>query len=260
MRNIFVIAERDFKAYFISPIAYVVLTIFILLAGFFFSLILQNMVEMSSMRALQSAQTGQPPSPVDMPGEVSKAFLNVLSSIMLFLFPMITMALFSEEKKRGTIELLLTAPITDLQIVLGKFLAAAAFYVVLLLTTLVHMGILYLYSSPAWGPILTAYLGILLYGLAVLALGMFISTLTENQIIAAVLSFGTVLFFMLLDAFARSAGEGARAVLTYLSIMEHLNDFLMGIVSTSHIIYYVSLILVGLFLTYRSLDSLRWRT
>jgi ABC-2 type transport system permease protein len=173
---------------------------------------------------------------------------------------MITMALFSEEKKRGTIELLLTAPITDLQVVLGKFLAASAFYVVLLLSTLVEMGVLYLYSSPASGPILSAYLGILLYGLAVLAIGMFISSLTENQIIAAVLSFGTILMFMLLDALSRSAGESARAVLTYLSIIEHLNDFLMGIVSTSHIIYYVSLILVGIFLTYRSLDSLRWRT
>jgi ABC-2 type transport system permease protein len=260
MRNIFVIAERDFKAYFTSPIAYVVLTIFILLSGFFFSLILTNMVEMTSMRAMQSAQTGQPPPAVDIPGEVSRAFLNVLSSIMLFIFPMITMALFSEEKKRGTIELLLTAPITDFQVVLGKFLAAAAFYVVLLLSTLVEMGVLYMYSSPASGPILSAYLGILLYGLAVLAIGMFISSLTENQIIAAVLSFGTVLMFMLVDALSRRAGESAKAVLTYLSIIEHLNDFLMGIVSTSHIIYYVSLILVGLFLTYRSLDSLRWRT
>jgi ABC-2 type transport system permease protein len=260
MRNIFVIAERDFKSYFISPIAYVVLTIFILLSGFFFSLILGNMVEMSSMRAMQSAQGGQPPDAIDMPGEVSRAFLNVVSSIMLFIFPMITMALFSEEKKRGTIELLLTAPITDLQVVLGKFFAAAAFYGVLLLTTVVEMGILYMYSSPATGPILSAYLGILLYGLAVLAIGMFISTLTENQIIAAVLSFGTILMFMLVDAFARSAGESVKAVLTYVSIIGHLNDFLTGIVSTSHVIYYASVILIGLFLTYRSLDSLRWRT
>jgi ABC-2 type transport system permease protein len=259
MRNIFVIAERDFKTYFTSPIAYVVLTIFILLAGFFFSLILNQVVESSTMQAMQSAQTGQPPAARDMPGEVSTAFLNVVSSIMLFIFPMITMALFSEEKKRGTIELLLTAPITDFQVVLGKFFAASAFYVVLLLTTLVEMSVLYVYSKPASGPILTAYLGILLYGLAVVAIGMFISTLTENQIIAAVLSFGTVLLFMLLDAFSRRAGESAKAVLTYLSIIEHLNDFLMGIVSTSHVIYYVSLILVGLFLTYRSLDSLRWR-
>ncbi len=260
MKNIFVIAQRDFKAYFTSPIAYVVLTIFILLSGFFFSLILGNMAQSASLRAMQSAQTGQPPAPIDMPGEVSRAFLGVVSSILLFLFPMITMALFSEEKKRGTIELLLTAPITDLQIVLGKFLAASAFYVVMLLATLLDMGVLYIYSSPASGPIATAYLGLLLYGLAVVAIGMFISTLTENQIVAAVLSFATLLMFWVIDALSQSAGENVKAVLSYLSIESHLNDFMTGVLATSHLIFYLSLILIGLFLTYRSLDSLRWRS
>jgi ABC-2 type transport system permease protein len=259
MRNIMVIAEREFKAYFNSPIAYVVLTIFILLSGLFFSLILDGMVQSATMRAMQSAQGGQPPPPVDMPWEVARSFLGVISSILLFIFPMVTMALFSEEKKRGTIELLLTAPITDLQVVLGKFFAASAFYIVLLLTTMINMSVLYLYSSPSSVPILTAYLGLLLYGLAVVAIGMFISTLTENQIISAVLSFGLMLLFWIIDAFARSSSENVRAVLTYLSIGTHLNDFLTGVVSTSHIIFYVSLMLVGLFLTYRSLDSLRWR-
>jgi ABC-2 type transport system permease protein len=259
MRNIFVIAEREIKAYFTSPIAYVVLTLFILLSGFFFTVILGNIAQSASMRAMQSAQTGQLPPPADMPGDVSRAFLGVVSSIMLFLFPMITMSLFSEEKKRGTIELLLTAPITDLQVVLGKVLAASAFYVVLLLSTAVNVAVLYMYSSPASGPILTAYLGLFLYGLAVVAIGMFISTLTENQIIAAVLSFAVVLFFWVIDAVGRNAGENVKAVLSYLSLGGHLNDFLMGVVSTSHIIFYLSLLLIGLFLTYRSLDSLRWR-
>src|SRR5215510_5007695 len=103
MKNIFAIAERDLKAYFTSPIAYVVLTIFIFLSGFFFNQMLSSMVQSASMRAMQSAQTGQPPEPIDMPGEISKAFLNINVSIMLFILPMITMALFSEEKKRGTI-------------------------------------------------------------------------------------------------------------------------------------------------------------
>jgi ABC-2 type transport system permease protein len=120
---------------------------------------------------------------------------------------MLTMALFSEEKKRGTIELLLTAPITDLQVVLGKYLAASVFFMALLATTLVEIGILFFYSTPAVGPILSAYLGVLLYGLALLAIGMFISTLTENQIIAAILSFGVVLMLWLMDAFSRNAGS-----------------------------------------------------
>ena len=259
MRNIWVIAQRELKAYFISPVAYVVLTIFTFLSGMFFNLLINAMTQTATARAMQSAQTGQPPDPIDMPGLISQSFFGTMSVIMLFMLPMITMALFSEEKKRGTIELLLTAPITDLQVVLGKFLAASTFYAILLLTTVVPMLTLYIYSTPASGPILAAYLGILLYGLSVLAIGMFISTLTENQIIAAILSFGAVFILWLIDAFSRGASEGLGAVLTYLSILNHLNDFLSGVIGTSHIIFYLSLILVGLFLTYRSLDSLRWR-
>jgi ABC-2 type transport system permease protein len=130
---------------------------------------------------------------------------------------------------------------------------------VLLATTVVEMAVLFVYGIPAYGPILSAYLGIFLYGLAVLAIGMFISTLTENQIVAAILSFGAILMLWLIDVFSRNAGPGFKEVLSYLSILEHLSDFLVGVVSTSHIVFYLSLTLVGLFLTYRSLDSLRWR-
>jgi ABC-2 type transport system permease protein len=173
--------------------------------------------------------------------------------------PLITMALFSEEKKRGTIELLLTAPITDLQVVLGKFFAAAAFFALLLASTWVEMALLFAYSDPASGPMFTAYLGLLLYGLAIVAIGMFISTLTENQIVAAVITFGVIMVLWLVDVMANRAAEGSKAVLTYLSILSHLDDFLKGVFDTSHVIFYLSLTLVGLFLTYRSLDSLRWR-
>jgi len=259
MRKILVIAERELKAYFTSPIAYVVLTIFIFLSGVFFNFFIGAMLEQVPMRAMSAAQTGQVPDPLDMPGIIAQQFFSWMSFIMLFMLPLITMALFSEEKKRGTMELLLTSPVTDLQVVLGKFAAAVGFYVILLLTTGLEMLILYGYSSPASGPILAAYLGILLYGLSVIAIGMFISTLTENQIVASVLTFGTILLLWLIDVFSRSASEGLKPVLSYLSILDHLNDFLQGVVSTSHVIFYLSFMLVGLFLTYRSLDSLRWR-
>jgi len=173
---------------------------------------------------------------------------------------MITMALFSEEKKRGTMELLLTAPVTDLQVVLGKFLAASVFYLILLSTTLVELAILFSYSQPAKGPILSAYLGIALYGLAIIAIGMFISTLTESQVISVILTFGVLMVLWLIDALSRSAGPTTKAVLSYLSILEHTNDFLQGVISTSHVIFYLSFIVLGIFLTYRSLDSLRWRS
>jgi ABC-2 type transport system permease protein len=258
MRNIFAIVERELRAYFSSPIAYVVLTIFVFLSGIFFRSILSQVLQMGLISQMQAQQLG--PRPMDMPGMISRGFLSTMSVILLFIMPMLTMGLFSEEKKRGTIELLLTSPITDLQVVLGKFFAAGTFFVILLLSTWVPMAALYWFGDPASGPILTAYLGLLLYGLAIVAIGLFISTLTENQIIAAVLSFGTIMVLWLVDVVANSAESPAgKGVLTYLSILSHLDDFMKGVLSTSHIIFYLSLMLVGLFLTYRSIDSLRWR-
>src|SRR5262245_11260278 len=229
MKNICAIIEREFRAYFISPIAYVVLTIFAFVSGYFFQIILSQVLQVSMMRAMQGAQFGQTPPPMDMPGMVSQGFLSSLSVILLFLIPMITMALFSEEKRRGTIELLLTSPITDVQVVMGKFLAAALFFAVLLLATWVPIASLFIYGSPAKGPLLTAYLGLLLYGLALVAVGLFISSLTENQIIAAVVSFGTILVLWLMDAMASRAEPGWKEVLTYVSVLSHLDDFMKGV-------------------------------
>jgi ABC-2 type transport system permease protein len=258
MRNVLAIVERELRAYFNSPIAYVVLTIFVFLSGIFFRSILAQVMQMGLISQMQAQQLG--PRPMDMPGMISRGFLSTMSVIMLFIMPMLTMGLFSEEKKRGTIELLLTSPLTDLQVVLGKFFAAGLFFVILLVTTWIPMAVLYLYSSPASGPILTAYLGLLLYGLAIIAIGLFISTLTENQIIAAVLSFGAIMVLWLVDVVANNAESAtSKSVLTYFSILSHLDDFMKGVLSTSHIIFYISLMLVGLFLTYRSIDSLRWR-
>jgi ABC-2 type transport system permease protein len=208
---------------------------------------------------MQAAQTGRPPEPLDMPGVIVQNSFNWVSFVLMLILPMITMSLFSEEKKRGTMELLLTAPVTDLQVVLGKFLAACVFYLILIATTLIQMVILFTFSDPAKGPILSAYLGIILFGLALLAIGMFISTLTESQIVAVILTFAVIMLLWLVDAFTRGSSSGLAKALSYLSILEHLNDFFKGVIGTSHIIFYLSLMLVGLFLTYRSLDSLRWR-
>jgi ABC-2 type transport system permease protein len=258
MRNIVAIVERELRAYFSSPIAYVVLTIFVFLSGIFFRSILAQVLQMAMYSQMQAQQMG--PRPMDMPGMISRGFLSTMSVILLFIMPMLTMGLFSEEKKRGTIELLLTAPITDLQVVLGKFFAAASFYIIMLLSTWIPMAVLYLYGSPASGPILTAYLGLLLYGLAILAIGLFISTLTENQIIAAVLSFGTIMVLWLVDVVAQNSDSPtSKGLLTYLSILSHLDDFMKGVLSTSNVIFYFSLMVMALFLTYRSIDSLRWR-
>src|SRR5436190_17449818 len=142
MRNILAIVERELRAYFISPIAYVILTIFVFLSGLFFRSILAQVLQMGLMSQLQAQQMG--PRPMDMPGMITRGFLSTMSVILLFIMPMLTMGLFSEEKKRGTIELLLTSPVTDLQVVLGKVLAAVAFFLILLLTTWIPTDSLYL--------------------------------------------------------------------------------------------------------------------
>lgn len=259
MRNILAIVERELRSYFVSPVAYVVLAIFVLLSGVFFQAILTQTVQAVQTIQLQSQNFGAPPQPIDVPGEISRQYFGTLSVIQLFMLPMITMGLFSEEKKRGTIELLLTAPLTDLQVVLGKFLSAVAFYAIMMATTLVPMSILFLYSDPAPGPMATGYLGLFLYGVGLLALGLFISTLTENQIVSGVISFGAILLLWMVDVIGQASTGAMGAALTYLSILAHLSDFMNGVLATSNLIFYLSLVTLGLFLTYRSIDALRWK-
>jgi ABC-2 type transport system permease protein len=258
MRNILAIVGRELRAYFNSPIAYVMLTGFLFLSGIVFQGLLTEIMDYQLRSAMQGAQMGGP-RPIDAPQIISSQYLGTVSVLLLFMVPMMTMGLFAEEKKRGTIELLLTAPLTDLQVVLGKFFAAVSFFTILMASTLIPVSILYLYASPATGPIFTIYLGIFLYGLAIVSIGVFVSTLTENQIISGVLGFVIALGLWFFDLLSRRAEEPTKSVLEYLSVMNHLNDFLRGVIATSHIIFYLSLMLVALFLTYRSIDSLRWR-
>ena len=180
--------------------------------------------------------------------------------IMLFLFPLITMRTYSEEKRSGTIELLLTSPITDFEIILGKFFGALALYAAMLAVTLIHMAVLFIYGTPEWKPIATGYLGLLLMGGCFLSLGLFISSLTKNQIVA-----GDGHLRGVPDAVGhqldvdRSSGRPAQSGPHDLSITEHFDDFAKGIIDTKHLIYYLSFIAFGLFLTAKSVDSERWR-
>lgn len=260
MSNVIAIFQRELKAFFVSPIAYVVLTVFLLLSGFFFTNIFSAVVQNSMMQGMRSQQMGQPPQPIDVPSIVTRSFFGTMSVVLLFMIPMVTMGLFSEERKRGTIELLLTAPLTSLQVVLGKFLSGLAFFACMLGLSLVFMLTLSYFSRPELGPLASGYLGLLLYGASLVALGMFISSLTENQIIAAVLSFGLILTLWIIDSFAGgSSGTIGGQILSYLSVIEHLEDFIKGVIDTSNVIFYASLATLGLILTYRSVESFRWR-
>ena len=253
MRNILAIAQRELNAYFSSPIAYVLLGFFALLFGWFFYVPLAYF-EQQSMNA--GMNPGQALNVNQM--LVGPTLMNT-TVIMLFLFPLLTMRTYSEEKRSGTIELLLTSPITDVQIILGKFLGAMLLYMAMLALTLIHIGILFIYGQPEWKPIATGYLGLLLMGGSFLSLGLFISSLTKNQIVAGISTFAVFLMLWVINWIGTFVGPTMQTVLTFLSLTDHFDDFSRGIIDTKHVIYYLSFMAFGLFLTAKSVDSERWR-
>lgn len=255
MNNILAIAHKELKSYFASPIAYIVIGFSAILFGWFFVNLLYYFDRMS----LQAGIGQGGPETVNVNEMlISPLFLNV-SVILLFTLPMVTMRTYSEEKRSGTIELLLTTPLTDFQIVMGKFLGGFVLYAVMLSVTVVHLAFLFFFGNPEWRPVLTGYLGLLLMGGCFLSLGLFISSLTKNQIVAGMITFALFLMFWVINWISTFTGPTTQNVLNYLSITEHLNDFTKGIIATKHLVYYLSFIAFSLFLTVRAVDSERWR-
>jgi ABC-2 type transport system permease protein len=252
MRNVAAITQKELKSYFASPIAYFVIGLFALFYGYFFAVMLQWFVRNSM------GQMGGPQS-MNINQDMLRPVLQNVTVLLLFILPAITMRTFSEERRSGTIELLLTSPLTDLQIILGKFFGALSLYGMMLAVTLVHMGALFLYGNPEWKPILTSYLGLLLLGGSFLSVGLFISTLTMNQIVSYILTFSVFLLLWVISWIGSISTGTLTDVTTYLSIIEHFDDFSKGVIDTTHVIYYLSLIAFGLFLTSKSVDTERWR-
>jgi ABC-2 type transport system permease protein len=252
VRNILAIASKELRSYFSSPIAYIIIGFFLLPFGVFFYLYLTAFVRQS----MQQAQFG---GAMNINQQVIRAVLQNASVIILFIMPMITMRTYSEEKRSGTIELLLTSPVTDVEIILGKFFGALGLYVALLLATLPHMAILFYFGNPEWRPLVAAYVGLLLMGGTFVSLGLLISSTTNNQIVAGIVSFVVFLLLWIVGWFADSAGPTIGPITSWLSITEHFEDFSKGIIDTKHVLYYLSLITFGLFLTAKSVDTERWR-
>ena len=252
MRNVLAIADKELRSYFASPIAYILIGFFLLPFGVFFYLYLNNFVKQS----LQMAQYG---GAMNINQQVIRYVLQNASVIILFIMPMITMRTYSEEKRSGSIELLLTSPVTDLEIILGKFFGALGLYVAILAVTLLYIAVLFVYGNPEWRPIVAAYLGLLLMGGAFIAIGLLISSTTNNQIVAGVITFVGFLLFWIIGWFADTAGPTVGPITSWLSITEHFDDFSKGIIDTKHVLYYLSLITFGLFLTAKTVDMERWR-
>ena len=254
MRNILAIAHKELKSYFSSPIAYIVLGFWALLYGYFFVAILQYFVRQS----MQMSQF-QGPQAMNVNQQLIRPLVQNVTILVLFLMPMVTMRTYAEEKRSGTIELLLTSPITDWQIILGKFLGAMSLYATMLAVTLIHLALLFIYGRPEWKPIVTAYLGLLLLGGCFISVGLFISSLTKNQVVAFSATFGVFLFLWVINWIGSFSGPTVNELTNYLSIVGHFDDFAKGVVDTTHLIYYLSFITFGLFLTAKSVDSERWR-
>jgi ABC-2 type transport system permease protein len=247
--------KKEMRLFFGSPVAYVVFTFFLLISGWFFSQIFLYYSDIS-MRSFM--QPGMAQS-LNITDSVMRPLFTNMSVVLLFFMPMLTMRLFAEEKKSGTMELLLTYPVRDGEVLAGKFLAAGALYVILLGLTLVYPGLIAYFTRVEWGPILTGYLGLVLTGATFLAVGVLISSLTENQIVAGFGTFGVLLGLWIIGWGAEFAGGNLKAVLQYLSITEHMDTFSRGLIDTKDLVYYLSAIALALFLTLRSLDSKRWR-
>jgi len=257
MRNIAEIYKREIRFYFTTPIAYVVMVIFTGVFGFLF---FRNLTYYSEL----SYQIMQNPYYAQRIDLILGVFAPVFSTniiIFLMVIPPISMRLFAEEKKSGTIELLFTYPVKDVQIVIGKWLAASTIiFCMLILTAPAPFMAFGFASSSEWGPVLAGYLGMFLMGLSFLSLGILISGLSENQIVAIVVSYGALLGFWFLGwAVDPNSGRPIGKVLGELSIIGHLSNFLKGVIDTKDIVYYILFIFTSVFLTVRVLESKRWR-
>jgi gliding motility-associated transport system permease protein len=254
LRNIGAIAGKELRAYFASPVAWVMMGLFAFIFGRFFTVYLDYFLQQS-----MQAQFGGGPQNINVNMSMIRPLLSNASVLALFLLPMITMRTYSEEKRSGTIELLLTSPLKDTDIVFGKFLGAVGLYAALLAVTVIHIGILFAHGNPEWKPVVTGYIGLLLLGSCFISVGMFLSSMTKNQMVAGAGTFVLALLFWIMDWSSESAGPTLGPILQYLSITQHFDDFGKGVIDTKHLIFYFSFITFGLFLTLKSVDSERWR-
>lgn len=248
------IYKKELRLYFTSPVAYVILTIFLLIAGYFFFSIFSFFTR-ASMQMAMNPQMGRDLNVTD---SVLRPLFGNVSVILLLLMPLVTMRLFAEERRSGTIELLLTYPVRDGAVLAGKYLAALTMYGVMVAGTLAYPAMMISFARVEWGPLLTGYLGLLLMGGMFLAVGTFASSLTENQVVAAILTFGVLLMFWVIGWTAEFAGGPLGTVLTHLSILEHNDTFAKGVLDTKDIVYYLNFTALALFLALRSLESRRW--
>ena len=236
MTNVWAVSTRELRSYFLSPLAYVVIALFLALSGYLFALILANGRE-ASLRGL----------------------VQNVSVLYLFIVPAISMRLLAEEQRTGTVELLLTNPVQEWEIVTGKFVASVMLVLVMLGLTLLFPLFLFIYGNPDRGPIITGYVGIFLQAAAFLSIGLWASSLTQNQIVAAIVSFALLLILWLSENLGQFLGGTIGSIISYTSVITHFQSFPQGVIQSNDVIYYLSLVLAGIVLSTLSLQSRRYR-
>ncbi len=243
MRNLFAIAKREIGSYLVSPIAYLVTAAFLFLVGLHFWITLAIMVEYRELPTVRHT-------------------IEFAVIIFVFAAPLLTMRLLAQERRMGTLELVLTSPVREWELVMGKFCAGLVFYLMMVLPTLLYPLTLEVFGNPDWGPIWSGYLGLILFGAVLLSVGVLTSALTQSQIIAAVLGIAgdfTLYFFIGWFAYIPGASPRVANILHILNLQEHLQTFLSGAPYIHDIIYCLSMTAFFLFITTRVLEARRWR-
>ena len=256
--NTIAIAQRELRGYFASPLAYIVAAIFWFISGLLFyelSLGDRGIIQQVAL----SERMGMDIGSIDVATELLNSFLAVLSSLSLFLVPILSMGLYAEEKKRGTLELLATSPITNWVVALGKLLAVMLLFIFMILPSTIYEAIAFSAAKPPIPPTipLLAHLGLILLIASLLSIGMFISSLTSSTILAAILTFGVVILLLIIEAIISNLNGQLRESLSAISLLESYNNLVGGIVQISDLILFFSCIFLGIYLTAQSIQVLR---
>ncbi len=256
-RNVYLIFKKELLSFFSSFVAYAVIAVFLAITGYLFYNLLANF-SVLSFQAQANPMIAKQYNLLNLNETVVRPLFGNISMIMLLMMPILTMKQLSDEKKTGTMELLLTYPVRESEVVLGKYLACLTVLLALLVSTLTYPILLYVWGEPEVMPIVTGYLGLFLLGAAFIALGIFTSSLTENQVIAASLAVGILFFFWLMSYSVVFVSPDIGRIISYLAITEHLESMAKGIIDTEDVIYYFLFIFACLFLTLRVMESTRW--
>ncbi len=251
MRSLWLVARREFRAYWTSPVAYVVAAVFLVLSGIFF------FGQLSEFVALVGRGGGKG---VDVNQQLIRPYFYSVSVMVLFLVPLVTMRLVAEEKRQGTLEILLTTPAREISLVLGKYLAALGLFAALMVGVALQVAVLFAFGRPEWGPVWTGFLGLLLTGAAYVSLGLFLSSLTQNQVVAAAASFALFLILWLFHWLGSVTGGALSRILSYVSFAAHFDNFGRGVLDSSDLIFFLTLIGTGLFAAVQSVQATRWKS